>query len=109
MSKKFFRDEDTFHGSIYSMKIVLVGSMSFLEKMTIVKTTLEGFGHAVVAPRFTEDEIKTGSNTYTDYFVVQHGIKNVLPDDQIWNLKERVISRSEDGRRRPELASVGRK
>lgn len=70
------------------MKIVLAGSMSCLEKINIVKATLEDFGHTVVAPRFTEDESKTGVNTFTDYFTAQNGIKNVLPNDRIWNIKE---------------------
>jgi hypothetical protein len=70
------------------MKITLAGSMIFLDRMNDIKTQLEGFGHSAHAPAFTEEELKTGSNTFMDYIKVQGGVEKVLPDNDIWKIKE---------------------
>jgi hypothetical protein len=70
------------------MKIVLAGSMVFLERMSAIKVELESMGHSVVMPSLTEDEIATGKDTFTEYLHSVGGIENVLPDNDIWKMKE---------------------
>lgn len=71
------------------MKVVLVGSMIFFDKMNEIKAQLENMGHEVVAPTFTEEEIATGANTFMDYVDSQGGIEKVLPENDIWKIKEK--------------------
>ncbi len=73
------------------MKIVLVGSMIFLDKMNSIKSQLENFGHEVTAPTLTEEEIETGANTFKDYLVSQGGLENVFPNNEIWKIKEKAM------------------
>lgn len=73
------------------MKIALVGSMIFLDKIGEIKNQLEMLGHTVHAPEFTEEEIKTGANTFADYVDQNGGIENILPSNEIWKIKEEAI------------------
>jgi hypothetical protein len=73
------------------MKIALAGSMSFMDKMNEIKVTLESFGHTVKAPTLTEEEIKTGADIFMDYVDTQGGVEKVLPDNDIWKIKEEAI------------------
>jgi len=71
------------------MKITLVGSMIFLEKMNDVKSQLEAKGYDVVAPTLAQEEIETGANTFMDYVDAQGGVEKILPDNDIWKIKEK--------------------
>lgn len=70
------------------MKIVLAGSMVFLDKMGDIKKELERVGHSVVMPALTEEEVVTGKDTFTEYLHSVGGIENILPDNNIWKMKE---------------------
>lgn len=70
------------------MKITLIGSMIFMGKMNEIKSTLETFGHSVVSPALTQEEVKTGVDTFMDYVDAQGGVEKVLPDNAIWKIKE---------------------
>jgi hypothetical protein len=70
------------------MKIVLAGSMIFLDKMSDIKAELEHAGHSVVMPALTEEELATGKDTFTEYLHSVGGVENILPDNAIWKMKE---------------------
>ena len=70
------------------MKIVLAGSMIFLDKMSDIKAELESVGHEVVMPALTEEELATGKDTFTDYLNSQGGVEKVSPENNIWKMKE---------------------
>ena len=63
--------------------------MIFLDRMNNIKIKLESFGHSVVAPTLTEKEIETGADTFMDYVNAEGGVEKVLPDNDIWKIKER--------------------
>ncbi len=62
--------------------------MIFMEEMNEIKSKLESFGHEVVAPKLTQEEIETGADTFMDYVDAQGGVEKVLPDNDIWKIKE---------------------
>lgn len=70
------------------MKITLIGSMIFMGKMNEIKLKLEILGHSVVAPALTQEEIETGVDTFMNYVDTQGGVEKVLPDNDIWKIKE---------------------
>lgn len=70
------------------MKIVLAGSMIFLDKMSAIKSELESMGHGVVIPTLTEEELATGKDTFTEYLHSVGGVENIAPDNDIWKMKE---------------------
>ncbi len=78
------------------MKITLVGSMIFLEKMNEIKSQLEAFGYDVVAPELTQEEIETGADTFMDYIDSRGGVEKVLPDNEIWKIKEQGMLEYKD-------------
>jgi hypothetical protein len=86
------------------MKIVLAGSMVFLERMSAIKVELESMGHSVVMPSLTEDEIATGKDTFTEYLHSVGGIENVLPDNDIWKMKEEDKIREDKSRQKSRAA-----
>lgn len=65
--------------------------MIFLDKINEIKTKLEEMGHYVYAPSFTKKEIETGANTFMDYVDAHGGVEKVLPDNEIWKIKEEAI------------------
>lgn len=65
--------------------------MIFLDRINKIKTTLEKMGHYVYAPSFTKEEIETGANTFMDYVNARGGVEKVLPDNDIWKIKEEAI------------------
>lgn len=65
--------------------------MVFLDKMHEIKTVLESSGHAVYAPSFTDEEIKSGATTFMDYVEQQGGLEKILPNNDIWKIKEEAI------------------
>lgn len=73
------------------MKIVLAGSMVFLDRIQDIKRQLESAGHSVHAPEFTAEELASGSNTFMDYVDANGGVEKVLPDNDIWKIKEEAI------------------
>lgn len=73
------------------MKIVLVGSMIFLDQINGIKSQLENLGHVVTAPTLTQEEIETGADTFMDYIESQGGIEKVLPNNEIWKIKEKAM------------------
>lgn len=56
--------------------------------MNDIKSQLEDLGHEVIAPTLTQEEIETGAGTFMDYVDVQGGVEKVLPDNDIWKIKE---------------------
>lgn len=73
------------------MKIALVGSMIFLDRIQEIKKQLETVGHVVFAPEFTEEELASGADTFMDYIEMNGGLEKVLPDNEIWKIKEEAI------------------
>lgn len=70
--------------------------MIFLEKMNDIKSQLEAMGYDVVAPTLTQEEIETGADTFMDYVDAQGGVEKVLPDNDIWKIKEQGMLEYKD-------------
>ena len=73
------------------MKIALVGSMVFLDRINEIKGKLEAMGHICFAPEFTEEEVASGANTFMDYVDAHGGVAQVPPEHEIWKIKEEAI------------------
>jgi hypothetical protein len=74
-----------------SKHIVLAGSMFFMDKMTAVANDLESLGFSVTCPELTEEEKKTGANTFTGYVDYLGDVEKVSPDDPVWKMKGEAI------------------
>jgi hypothetical protein len=73
------------------MKIALVGSMVFLDRINKIKSDLEKMGHICFAPEFTEEELASGADTFMDYVESHGGVEKVAPEHEIWKIKEEAI------------------
>ena len=65
--------------------------MIFMDKMEYVAKNLENAGFTTTYPRLTEEEIKTGANTFMDHVDTLGGLEKVLPEDPIWKIKGDAI------------------
>ena len=63
-----------------------------MEKMNEIKSRLETFGHSVISPALTQEEIETGADTFMDYVNAEGGVDKVLPDKDIWKIKEKSMT-----------------
>lgn len=73
------------------MKIALVGSMSFLSRIEEVGEKLKNMGHEVELPKFTQEEIDSGANTFMEYVDSRGGVSAIAPEHEIWKIKEEAI------------------
>ena len=71
--------------------IVICGSMIFLDKLNNIRDNLKLIGHKVVSPKLSKEEVKSGAKTFEDLVSEKGGIKKVLVNDKIWNIKTKAI------------------
>ena len=65
--------------------------MIFMDKMKTVADELESLGYSVTCPELTEEEKKSGANTFMHHIDSLGGVEKVLPDDPVWKIKGDAI------------------
>ena len=71
--------------------ITLCGSMIFQSKMRDIADILELSGYSVTCPEFTEEEKRSGANTFMDYVESLGGVDAIPSDDPVWRIKGEAI------------------